>query len=399
MKLNKKAFTLIELLAVIVILAIIALIATPIVIDIISDTKESSMLRSAEFYLDGVEFSVASAKLNNRTIKDGVYNILENGNICLEDYDETTKECKDNDSNSDNNELEVEVNGEKPNRGVITVTNGEISGISLNLGNKDIVKNEKGELVYPKTFSEVCTAKTVATEGAYTPGDKYECKVKEEMEEEFENGYVFYVLSTQNAAGEIITETTTDKTVVSVNLIMDRNINSDGTPITKKILETDKDANGGIYNMVEWVSKTDYNDDTNYGSNGNNNKGPITAMNFLNKATSSWSNISNLNITYDDEGEHFTGFTLNGKARMPYKSEVSSYDSTNKTNAYLYDYLNSYNSIQTNTISGILGYWTLSPIAEDSYSAWYVDFYGYVDSSNVDTDGDYGVRPVINVKL
>ena len=36
----KKGFTLIELLAVIVILAIIALIATPIVLNIINDTKE-----------------------------------------------------------------------------------------------------------------------------------------------------------------------------------------------------------------------------------------------------------------------------------------------------------------------------------------------------------------------
>ena len=45
----KKGFTLIELLAVIVILAIIALIATPIVLNIINDTKESASLRSADF--------------------------------------------------------------------------------------------------------------------------------------------------------------------------------------------------------------------------------------------------------------------------------------------------------------------------------------------------------------
>jgi type IV pilus assembly protein PilA len=52
----KKGFTLIELLAVIVILAIIALIATPIVLNIINDTKESAALRSADFYLDGVGY-------------------------------------------------------------------------------------------------------------------------------------------------------------------------------------------------------------------------------------------------------------------------------------------------------------------------------------------------------
>ena len=53
----KKGFTLIELLAVIVILAIIATIATPIILSIIEDTKESATLRNAEYYLDAVETS------------------------------------------------------------------------------------------------------------------------------------------------------------------------------------------------------------------------------------------------------------------------------------------------------------------------------------------------------
>ena len=141
----KKGFTLIELLAVIVILAIIALIATPIVIDIISDTKESAALRSAEFYLDGVEFAVATAKLNNKTITNGTYNILENGNICLE-YGADSK-CTD--------ELKVEVNGEKPKVGSIRITNGEIKEASLALGNNIVSTNTKGELVLSDKNAEV----------------------------------------------------------------------------------------------------------------------------------------------------------------------------------------------------------------------------------------------------
>ena len=46
----KKGFTLIELLAVIVILAIIALIATPIILGIINDAKDSANERSVELY-------------------------------------------------------------------------------------------------------------------------------------------------------------------------------------------------------------------------------------------------------------------------------------------------------------------------------------------------------------
>ena len=57
----KKGFTLIELLAVIVILAIIATIATPIVLDIINDTRESAMMRNRDFYLDGVEYAISKS--------------------------------------------------------------------------------------------------------------------------------------------------------------------------------------------------------------------------------------------------------------------------------------------------------------------------------------------------
>ena len=63
---SKKGFTLIELLAVIVILAIIALIATPIVLNIIDDTKKESELRSADFYLDALELSIAQATLDGK---------------------------------------------------------------------------------------------------------------------------------------------------------------------------------------------------------------------------------------------------------------------------------------------------------------------------------------------
>jgi type IV pilus assembly protein PilA len=59
----KKGFTLIELLAVIVVLAIIALIATPIVLGIINDSKESAILRSEEFYVDAVKNGIMKKNL------------------------------------------------------------------------------------------------------------------------------------------------------------------------------------------------------------------------------------------------------------------------------------------------------------------------------------------------
>ena len=112
----KKGFTLIELLAVIVILAIIALIATPIVLDIIEDSKNSSIKRSVELYLDGVEQAIAKSELNDIKIDDGVYYVTEDGNLCIDGLT-TCPESKT---------ILVDVNGLKPKSGMISIKNAEI---------------------------------------------------------------------------------------------------------------------------------------------------------------------------------------------------------------------------------------------------------------------------------
>ena len=61
----KKGFTLIELLAVIVILAIIALIATPIILGIINDARNSAKERSAELVYTGVEYAYTTSLYKN----------------------------------------------------------------------------------------------------------------------------------------------------------------------------------------------------------------------------------------------------------------------------------------------------------------------------------------------
>ena len=81
---TKKGFTLIELLAVIVILAIIALIATPIVLDIINDSRISSYERSAEMYLKAVEIAVANEKVSNAGYNPSRCNVLSSGNLKCE---------------------------------------------------------------------------------------------------------------------------------------------------------------------------------------------------------------------------------------------------------------------------------------------------------------------------
>jgi len=57
---NKKGFTLVELLAVIVILAIILVIAVPKILTVIDDTRKESMKSSALMIIDSAEREYAS---------------------------------------------------------------------------------------------------------------------------------------------------------------------------------------------------------------------------------------------------------------------------------------------------------------------------------------------------
>ena len=124
----KKGFTLVELLAVIVILAIISLIAVPVVLGIIEDSKKNTTLSSAEFYLDAVELSIVKSIQKGKKIETGFYNIMSDGNICLEEYkfENEAYVCLDNDENAENNILIVEIKGDVPTSGVIALENGNI---------------------------------------------------------------------------------------------------------------------------------------------------------------------------------------------------------------------------------------------------------------------------------
>ena len=62
---NKKGFTLIELIAVLVILAILALIVTPLVLNIVRKAKDSANKRSVDAYGKSVELALAKYVLDN----------------------------------------------------------------------------------------------------------------------------------------------------------------------------------------------------------------------------------------------------------------------------------------------------------------------------------------------
>ena len=109
---KKRGFTLIELLAVIIILAIIALIATPIIMRVIENSKKGAAERSAENYIREVETMIVAERVNSDTIEDGLYTLDSNGDICLD------QECT--------KKLEVTMKGTKPSSGTIVISNGKV---------------------------------------------------------------------------------------------------------------------------------------------------------------------------------------------------------------------------------------------------------------------------------
>ena len=125
---NKKGFTLIELLAVIVVLAIIALIATPIVMNTIKKSQKGVAERSAENYIDAVETAIATAKLDSDGIPDGTYTIDENGNLLVPSLP--------------NGKLTIEMSGNKPTGGTITISNGQVTTDSkMTVGSYEVSYN------------------------------------------------------------------------------------------------------------------------------------------------------------------------------------------------------------------------------------------------------------------
>ena len=111
---KKKGFTLIELIAVLVIMAIIALIVTPLVMSIIKKAKISARKRSVDAYGRSVELAIASYLLDTgtfptneelsnlqieysgSTVVCNVMAIKENGGLYLSECKVNNVEVKDN---------------------------------------------------------------------------------------------------------------------------------------------------------------------------------------------------------------------------------------------------------------------------------------------------------------
>ena len=118
MKRKNKGFTLVELLAVIVILALIALIATPIILNVINDAKKQAAKDSAYGYMDAVEKYIVSSELEDKSITDGTYSV------------------------EDLNSMGVSVKGSTPDSGNIEIKEGAVKSYNLGIDGYYITKDK-----------------------------------------------------------------------------------------------------------------------------------------------------------------------------------------------------------------------------------------------------------------
>ena len=341
MKSKRRGFTLIELLAVIVILAIIALIAVPVIMNIISSARESAFEDTAYGLIDAGEMYYASSLLENGMTSDVEFTI-EDGKFVGEN--------------------KLDVKGSLPTNGKITVTKDGKVAIAVNNGAHCVTKatsesaittvKYEGSCEYKKaanpiiTSTEACitNANETCSEDAIKAGIAVNVKVNEK-----EEAKTFYVVKD-------------DATTNTLTLIMDRNVDEE---------------------TVAWISEKDYGCGEAGTECSTNEKGPITALNYLESKTSSWTNIPAKTYTLaDDQGKYTIGRT-DVRARMLTKTEALSLGCP----VWLYE----------NLSNPPYGFWLSSADAIIAYGAWFVDSGGLVDSVFVTYGFHCGVRPVIEI--
>ncbi len=135
---KNEGFTLVELLAVILILAFIAIIAVPIIINIIAEAKYSSTKLSVEYYLDAIEKSLLNNEVIGGKSNDGIYTIKNNGKLI---------------SNIDN-EIYISYDGNGLEEGIVQIENGKVIRLSKCKINGYYAKIEDDQVNLYKTIKE-----------------------------------------------------------------------------------------------------------------------------------------------------------------------------------------------------------------------------------------------------
>ena len=370
---KEKGFTLIELLAVIVILAIIALIATPIILGIIKDSKKEADQRSIENYTKAVENAVVQFQMvTKRMPKD------------KEDIEPYIK--YDGKITSEN--IIINADGSVYIEGIKDADNKTLAN---SVGTKQ--RYTDGEIVY----IDVTTGKSCT--------NYHEDNSKTGYNGIYEGNNSRKTTENQNSCLKFYAFL--DDGGKNLNLLLDHNTTG---VIAWTNSETTTNTNGPIdvinqlkSDTSEWnvpiISKNyEYKGNNSYKINYNTEKykARLIEANEIAKITGTdkemnWKEESSI------EWYYFHLLTQNDEVG---RGDVCASDRCqygwlyDRTSTDCINYGCLFDSVGEN-----YGYWTSSAHVDYPYFAWCVQSWGRVFSlgSNVDTPNNYGVRPVITI--
>ena len=424
---NKKGFTLVELLAVIVILSIILVIAVPSVNRYIKQSKEKAYKVQISELLDAVE---SYANMNNEILPENDDEVIKItlGQLKIEGivkndtknpyndkfFDDTLTfiiKKKGNRYTYEIDEDTIKVRETTNNSPSIKLTGNTVVYYSINSSYQ-----EEGSSAYDyngKVISDVnvdSSSLDMSVKGVYyikyTATDSYgttttiyrNVVVRDGAVSNLVSGRVYYYNPVTNAkctSAEAVSTTGTKTGCMKWYSILD-NGTSDNITL---LLDHNTTA------KVAWVSKADYiavgGTEAEYGSYGNNSKGPITLLKQLKSDTSSWNKSINARLIEAREIATITGnngWTAGGSDYYFHDNTQTQYTGAAGTNKYawLFDNTKDCTEFGCNVAdSSTYGYWTNTACSDISFYAWYVNYYGNLNDSNVNyTDG---VRPVVTI--
>ena len=391
LKLTTLAFTLIELLSVIVLLAIIALIAVPIVLGIINDSKKSSDEQSIELYIDSVKKAIARKQLENSSFSPSTCNIQDNGNLL----------CS-------NVEIIIDMKGTKPNNGIIEIKNNKVTYKNLLLNGKwynrkikltseDAPTGYKGVLkvVYldPTDLTKSCT-KEEAEENVFvinnssTPTGKKSGCMKWYVYKK-ENGFYKMILD-HNTTPRIIFSSKITENAASTELMMNE-INAKLTEDTKNWdLSTDQSNYSSKIKEVAIITGEEVK--------------TITEKTSVNLTKENWFYFEGTGTKYQTlPAKYKSGSTSAYEWLYNYTNSCSKFNnssyfgcSVEDNNKYKGQKLNSQKVFEeAGGLENSYGYWT-NTITNNSTYVLYISRDGHI-STYLPVVNNFGIRPVITV--
>lgn len=347
---NKKGFTLVELLAVIVILAIIALIATPVILNVIEKSKKGAAENSALGYIEAVEKQKARNLLDEdktNDITDGTYSVEEL------------------------NSLGVSVKGSTPTNGNLVIKNGEVKNYILGIDGyavengiatktSNTKKYENGYAVY---YNPVSGEKCSASDAVSTTETKTGCM----------KWYVFNDSEGSSTVNVILDHNTTARVVWNTVGISGTNVAYADSNIKPEI---DKLVSDSQWKSIPRLITAD-EVNTITGKTGFDASN-ISSWYFLDTKTHTKADFTSTRSKYD--------WLYNNLYLCKTDSGCSIEDN------------NTYSSYGTPYTGKTWGYWISTPVgtAGSGSNVWVVYSSGALVYYSANYD-DYGVRPVITI--